>query len=123
MIILRQLSFSSIKLMVDKLKEKLAKDEIEDFEVIDKLPNDTISIAPDAMETKVYVPKHLDYVIDDIEYNIKHISKFVRVRTIYDRGFYIIVISGQLSTTELEKIVKYIIGEEGFITLLENKVS
>lgn len=123
MIILRQLNFSSIKLMVDKLKEKLAKDGIEDFEVIDKLPNDTISIAPDAMETKIYVPKHLDYTVDDIEYNIKHISKFVRVRVIYDRGFYIIAVSGQLSTTELEKITKYIIEEEGFVTLLENKLS
>lgn len=123
MIVLRQLSFSSIKIMVDKLNEKLTKDGIEDFEVLDRLPNDTISIAPDNMETKIYIPKNNEYIIEDLEYVIKHTAKFVRIKTVLDRGFYIINISGQVTVQELEKITKFIIGEEGFITLLENKLT
>lgn len=109
-----------IRHIVDRLVAKLDKNKIDDYEISDKIPNDVISIYPDQAGTKIFIPERLEssqYEIDDF---LRITARFVRVNTTYDRRFYTMTLSGILKSDELYKIVKYIIEEQGFCTILTN---
>lgn len=120
--ILRRVMFSSIDVMIDKIENMLSQDKYEDFEVSDRLSKDSISIVPDPGAVKIYIPKSMEYSQFEIEDYIRVSMRFIRVSTVFDRGYYILSLSNHILPNQLYDLIRYIIDEGGFCTILDNQI-
>ena len=106
--------------MIGKLVDKLEKSRLEDFEVSDKIPKDVISVTTDLKDIRIYIPTDLDYAQYEIDDEIRRNAKFLRTKTVLDRNMYIMtLIGGTLTFSQFYNVIKYIIEELGFCTLLD----
>ena len=106
--------------MIEKLVDKLEKNRLEDFEVSDRIPKDVISVTTDLKDIRIYIPTDLDYAQYEIDDEIRRNAKFLRTKTVLDRNMYIMtLIGGTLTLSQLYNVIKYIIEELGFCTLLD----
>jgi len=106
--------------MVEKLTDNLEKDGLEDFEISDRIPKDVISITTDLKNISIYIPFDLDYAQYEIDDEIRRNAKFLRTKTVLDRNIYrMTLIGGTLTFSQYYNVVKYIIKELGFCTLLD----
>lgn len=106
--------------MVEKIVDKLEKDGLEDYEVSDRIPKDVISITTDLKDIRIYIPLDLDYSQYEIDDEIRKNARFLRTKTILDRNIYeMTLIGGTLTFSQYYNVVKYIIKEQGFCTLLD----
>jgi len=119
MIILRQVNFSS-NYLIGKLTDKLEKDDIEEYEVDDSIPSDSISIKCDLNHPEIYLPKDFEYSQYDIEDFIRSMVPYMRVNIELDRNIYRLSLNGRLNENQFYKLIKHIIEENEFCTLLEN---
>jgi hypothetical protein len=104
---------------INKVKEKLENDQIEDFEVSDdKTPTDVISITANLNGLKIYIPKELEDVQYDLDDFIREQAKFVRTNTMLERNIFVMKLNGSLTFSQYYKVIKYIIEEQGFCTIL-----
>jgi len=115
----RPKTFSMNTSTINKVKEKLENDQIEDFEVSDdKIPTDVISITANLNGLKIYIPKELEDFQYDLDDFIREQAKFVRTNTILERNIFVMKLNGSLTFTQYYKVIKYIIEEQGFCTIL-----
>lgn len=127
MIKFRQQNFSEKDMgkIINDLTGKLSRDRLDDYEIIDtdtSLPTDSVSVYPDPDNLKIYIPEDLDYAQYEIDDFLRVTVKYLRVSTDYDRKFYIMSLSGgRLQKDQLYKLVKFIIQNEDFCTILENE--
>ena len=112
-------SYSSGK-MIEKLIEKLDKDGFEDYEVVDKIPNDVISIIPDQSKVKIYIPSNLEYSQYEIDAFLRKEARFVRTNTEQiNRNILEMSLNGTLQMSQIYKLITYIIDKEGFCSLID----
>lgn len=116
MIIIRECRFSSI---ADDVEKKLIEEDIEDFEVGNKISKENITITSDLGNLKIYIPEDLDYFQYDLDDFIRNLASFSRTNTEFDRNIYIMTISRRLTENQYYKLVKYIISETKYCTILE----
>ena len=67
---------------------------------------------------KIYIPRDYEYSQYEIDDFIRTQAKFVRTNTNMERNIYVMKLMGSLTFPQLYKLVKFIIAEEGFCTLL-----
>lgn len=115
MIILRKFTNT----MLPKLVERLESEGIEDFEVSSKVGTDEISIGGDLGSLKFYIPRDLDYFQYELDDFIRLQAKFVRTQTGMERNIYVMKLQGSLTLSQLVKVVKYIIEEQGYCIILD----
>lgn len=121
MIKFREKDFSVFdKNMLDNIKNKLESEKIEDFEITEKVPKDSISITGDIKDIKLYIPIDLKYTQIKIEDFIRELSKFNRCSTNLDRNIFVMKLSDSLTLPQYIKLVKFIIEEEGFCSILKS---
>lgn len=121
MIKFREKDFSVFdKHMLDNIKNKLESEKIEDFEITEKVPKDSISITGDIKNIKLYIPIDLEYTQIKIEDFIRELSKFNRCSTNLDRNIFVMKLSDGLTLPQYIKLVKFIIDEEGFCSILRS---
>lgn len=121
MIKFREKDFSVFdKNMLDNIKNKLESEKIEDFEITEKVPKDSISITGDIKDIKLYIPIDLEYTQIKIEDFIRELSKFNRCSTNLDRNISVMKLSDSLTLPQYIKLVKFIIEEEGFCSILKS---
>lgn len=111
--------FSGNNKMVEKIKEKLDSDGIIDYEISDKVQSDVISFDPSASGIKIYIPRDLEYAQYKIDDEIRDMAKFVRTQVTMDRNIYVMKLNGSLTPAQIIKLIKFIIDEEGFCTILD----
>ena len=105
--------------MIKKLVEKLDKNRIEDYEVVKKIPTDVISVVPDQKNVKIYIPADLEYEQYSIDDFLRKEARFVRTNTeSLNRNMLCMTLNGTLQFSQLYNLVDYIIGEEGFCSLI-----
>ena len=117
MIIKREKNFS--KIVSDKISAKLDRDGILDYEVSDKISDDSISISSDLSNVEVFIPIDLEYSqypIDDI---LRKVAPYLRSTTNLERDIYILRVQGKMTEDQYYKFIKGIIKSEEFITILE----
>ena len=122
--VLRMRLFSSyaIDRMITKKTKKLDRDRISDYEVTSKVPNDVISIFPDPKCIKIYIPEDLEYSQYDIDDYIRSIAPYMRTNTSMERDIYVMKISGgNFNEGQLYKLVKYIIEETDFCSIINDE--
>lgn len=105
--------------MITRLTEKLDSAGIDDYEVTDMIPKDVISITADPTSLKIYIPTYLEYSQYGIDDFIRSMVSHFRTNTVLDRNIYVMKLSGSLTFDQYFKLVKYIISEEGFCSILE----
>lgn len=116
MILLRDKYFSGD--MIEKITTKLEQEGIGDYEVSDRIPTDVISITGEPNGLKIYIPRDYEYSQYEIDDFIRTQAKFVRTNTNLERNIYVMKLTGSLTFPQMYKLVKFIIDEEGFCTLL-----
>lgn len=123
MIILRESYFSNLKneMLLDKLIKKLEDNNIFDYEIIDKIQKDVISISSDLNSVKIYLPSEFEYSQYEIDDYIRSIIPHIRINTIFDRGIYIMKLPIPITFEQYYKIIKYIITENDFCSIIEEK--
>ena len=122
--ILRMRLFSSyaIEKMIAKLTEKLDRDRINDYEITTKIPKDVISIYPDPKNIKIYIPEDIEYSQKDIDDNIRSMVPYMRTSTTMERDIYVMRVSGgSFNENQLYKLVKYIIDENDFCSIINDE--
>ena len=121
MIILRTKSFSSNRVMINRITDKLDKAGIQDYEVSSRIPKDVASITTDLGNLKIYLPLDFEYNQYDIDNFIRgNFGSQVRTTTKQDRDIYVMTLSARLNENQLYKLIKFIIELTEFITILDN---
>ena len=119
MIILRTARFSIANNMVKNITEKLDRDGIDNYDVANSIPSDSISITSDLKDTKIYIPTDFEYSQFEIDDYIRSMVSYMRPSTTYDRNIYVMKLSGRLSETQYYKLVKYIATEHEFCVIID----
>lgn len=121
---LRFFSNYALERMITKITERLDRDRISDYEVTERVPNDVVSVFLDPKGIKIYLPgddyEYFQYDLDDY---IRSIAPYIRTNTNPERDLYVMRLSGggMLSEAQLYKLVKYIIEETGFVSLVSDE--
>ena len=68
---------------------------------------------------KIYIPRDLDYVQYKIDDEIRLLAKFVRTQVNLERNIFVMKLNGTLTPAQQAKLVKFIIEEEGYCTILD----
>lgn len=121
MIILRQRHFSySSRRMIDKIIESLDKSNIEDYEVVDRIPRDVPSVTVDDRGmVRIILPEDLEYSQYDIEDFLRDMQPNLRVSTTFEKKLYILKVNYPLDIKQVSMLVKYIISENEFCSLIK----
>lgn len=122
MIVLRQNSYSGNRPMIDRITKKLDMAGLDDYDVAQRIPKDSISVTSDLGNLKIYLPYEYEYNQYDIDDFIRGLSGSFRTKTVRDGDIYVMTISGG-RWTEIQyfKLLKYLIEEDEFITILEEE--
>ena len=122
MIILRQKLYSiTQKQMIDRIVDKLERAGYEDFDVVSRIPGDSISVNANLNALKVYLPKEFEYSQYDIDDFIRAIPGYIRTRTTLDRDIYIMTVTGRINEEQYCKLLKYIIDENSFVAIINDE--
>jgi hypothetical protein len=123
MMILEKIYSYSSGAMINKLVRDLDKEKIEDYEVVGKIPTDTISIIPDQRVKdgiKIYIPEDMDYDQYDIDDYIRSANRFIRTNTgNATRTMLLMTMNGTLKYEDILGLVKKIIELEGFCSIVD----
>ncbi len=115
MIILRNNSNKS-----NPFERKLEGQKIADYEIVPEISKDSISVTKDLKRFKIYFPLDLEYN----QYEISDVIRFSQpeVRTSVDLEYDVYVMSTNKPITEATffKVLKKIIANEGFVTIVDN---
>ncbi len=107
--------------MIDRITKKLDNAGLDDYDVATRIPEDSISITSDLGNLKIYLPIEYEYCQYDIDDFIRTLGLF-RTKTVPDGDIYVMTVQGgRLNETQYFKLLKYIIEENEFITILEDK--
>ena len=107
--------------MIDKVVAKLEKNGYEDFDIVSRIPGDSISVTSDLNSLKIYLPKEYEfdqYGIDDF---LRSIAGYIRTRTVFDRDIYVMTVLGRLTEDQYCKLLQHIIDEEEFVAIINNE--
>lgn len=119
MIILRQRIYSGNRLMIDRITKKLDNAGLDDYDIASRISKDSISVTSDLGNLKLYLPREYEYSQYDIDDFIRGLGMF-RTKTVPDGNQFVMTISGgRLTEVQYFKLLKYIIEENEFITILE----
>lgn len=119
MIILRQRIYSGNRLMIDRITKKLDNAGLDDYDIASRISKDSISVTSDLGNLKLYLPREYEYSQYDIDDFIRGLGMF-RTKTVPDGNQFVMTISGgRLTEAQYFKLLKYIIEENEFITILE----
>lgn len=108
--------------MIDNLIKRLESEKIDDYDIVDSIPFDSIGISCTLENTEVYIPRNLDYTRYDINDYIRSLSSSVRTNVNLERNIYIISISGKLTEAQYYKLVKFIISCDDFCSIIDNTI-
>lgn len=115
----QQKLYSNNRGMIDRITKKLDSAGLDDYDVATRIPEDSISITSDLANLKIYLPREYEYSQYDIDDFIRGLGMF-RTKTVPDGDIYVMTVSGgRLNETQYFKLLKYIIEENEFITILE----
>lgn len=105
--------------MIDRITKKLDSAGLDDYDIATRIPEDSISVTSDLANLKIYLPREYEYSQYDIDDFIRGLGMF-RTKTVPDGDIYIMTVSGgRLNEMQYFKLLKYIIEENEFITILE----
>lgn len=107
--------------MVKNITTRLDRDGVDDYEVSDTIPSDSISVTSDLKDTKIYIPTDFEYSQFEIDDYIRSLVSYMRPSITFDRNIYVMKLSGRLSEVQYCKIVKYIATNYDFCVIINKE--
>lgn len=108
--------------MIKNITSRLDREGLEDYEVSSKIPKDVISINSDLSNIMIYIPLEFEYSQYEIDNFIRSIAPFVRTETtLEDRNIFVMKLSGKLTESQYYRLIKEIIQEEEFCTIITDE--
>lgn len=105
--------------MIEDLVKKLDSESIEDYEIVEKVPKDDVSILIEDFIPTIYIPTDSEYFQYDIDDFIRSMSPHIKTSTKLDRNIYVMRVSGKLNISQLVKLIKFIIEINDFCTIIK----
>lgn len=105
--------------MVNDITSRLDREGVDNYEISDTIPNDSISITSDLKDTKIYIPTDFEYSQFEIDDFIRSRVSYMRPSVTFDRNIYVMKLSGRLSEAQYYKLVKYIATEHEFCVIIK----
>ena len=106
--------------MIDKLINRLDRDNITDYEVVSRIPNDVISIYPDSSSVNIFLPEDYEYSQYEIDDFIRSMAPHLRTSITSKNNIYNMKVSGPLTEIQIYKLIKFIIESSDFCAILDN---
>lgn len=119
MIILREKTYSST--LLNHLNFELGRSGYSDYDISSSIPEDQISLTTDLNKLEIYVPVNLEYSQYSISDFLRTMSPTLRTKTVLDRNIFILTVLGRLTEAQYIKLVKNIINQEEFCTIIDNE--
>lgn len=104
--------------MLDRLSQKFDTAGIEDFDIVDDIPDNHISITGELNNTEIYFPEKYEYSQYDVDDFIRSLGAGLRTSTTIDRDMTIMKIKSRLTESQYFKLVKFIIDTEEFCSIV-----
>ena len=105
--------------MLDRLSQKLDSENIEDYEVVDDIPDNHVSISSELNGTEIYLPERYEYSQYDIDDFIRSLGAGLRTSTTIDRDMTVLKVKSRLTEQQYFKLIKFIINTEDFCSIVE----
>lgn len=112
--------FSSAKsnVMLNKITTKLDQEREDNYDIDLSIPGDVISVNLDLDHMEIYIPTEFEYSQYTIDNKIRSIASYLRTDTRLDRDIYIMSLTSRVTFDQYYKIIKAIIKEEGFCSIV-----
>lgn len=125
MIVFREKNYSYFsssrnEAMLKKITEKLDSEREYNYDIDPAIPDDVISVNLDLNNLEIYIPTEFEYTQYTIDNKIRQISSYLRTETKLDRDIYIMTVTSKVTFDQYYKIIKFIIKEEGFCSIVNN---
>ena len=112
--------FSSAKsnVMLNKITAKLDQEREDNYDIDLSIPDDVISVNLDLDHMEIYIPTEFEYSQYTIDNKIRSIASYLRTDIKFDRDIYIMSLTSKVTFDQYYKIIKAIIKEEGFCSIV-----
>jgi hypothetical protein len=105
--------------MLNKITAKLDQEREDNYDVDLNIPDDVISVNLDLDHMEIYIPLEFEYSQYTIDNDIRKIASYLRTDVRLDRDIYIMSLSSKVTFDQYYKIIKAIIREEGFCSIVK----
>ena len=103
-----------------KVEKALDKARNYDYEFVEKVQIDTISVSAKSLkEVSIYIPKSDTYSQYMIEDTLIDITPYNRLDNKVEEKSYVITVKGQLTMPQYLKLITKITDTEGFVSLIK----
>lgn len=114
--------YSRNRVMIDRITKKLDNAGLDDYDIDSRVPGDSVSVSSDLGNLRIYIPHNIEYFKYDLDDFIRGLSGVLRTKTILDGDVYTMsVYGGRLTEDQYFKLLRFIIEEEEFVTILEEE--
>lgn len=107
------------KAMLDRLIQKLDKENIEDYELSEDIPEKSVGVTSDLDGVEVYIPNKTSYYQYDIDDYVRSLGSGLRTCTNFDRDIYKLKVKGTMTEAQYFKLIKYLIDLSDFVTIVK----
>lgn len=104
--------------MLKRITTKLDSEREDNYDIDSSIPSDVISVNLDLDNLKIYIPEEFDYTQYTIDNKIRNLGGYLRTDTRFDRDIYIMEVTSKVTFDQYYKIIKFIIEEEGFCSIV-----
>ena len=105
--------------MLDRISQKLDQAGLEEYEMVTDVPEDSVSITGELLDTIVYLPQKYEYLQYDVSDFIRTLSPSLRSTSEVNRDLIKIKVRGKLTEPQYFKLIKYLIDETEFCSIIE----
>ena len=91
----------------------------KNYDVDLSIPDDVMSVNLDLDHMEIYIPLEFEYSQYTIDNDIRKIASYLRTDVRLDRDIYIMSLSSKVTFDQYYKIIKAIIREEGFCSIVK----
>ena len=113
-------SSSKANAMLKRITTKLDSEREENYDVETSIPDDVISVNLDLDNLKIYIPEEFGFTQYSIDNKIRTLAGYIRTETRFERDIYIMELTSKINFDQYYKIIKYIIQEEGFCSIVNH---
>lgn len=117
-----RIKFYSAKsdIMFSNIEKELKRQRVEDFDIEENIPSDSCSLEIDINGLlTINVPDRFDFFRYEVEDYIRSKYPYQYITTDIDRDLYRLKLSMPLKESGIIDLIKYIIGEQDFCTLIK----
>lgn len=121
MIVIRSKFYSITKRVMTNIIAKLDKKDVEDYDIVDKIDPDVITVVPELDNVTIYIPIEQEYSQYEIDNFIREKIRHARTSTRLDRNIYEMKVKTKLTEDNLVDLIEFIVDSYEYCAVLDKK--